>query len=559
MILSAFSEIISIGAVVPFLGVLTAPDRLFESAALQPFIQYLGLTENNEILLLFTVVFGIATLIAGSMRLLLLWASTRLSFAAGADLGGNIYLRTLYQPYSVHITRNSSEIIDGISGKSNTVIFSAILPSLTIISSSVMIIAILIALLSVDAVLALLSVGAFSLAYAFIILISRKKLFANGQIIARQSPLVIKSLQEGLGGIRDILLDGSQDTYCQVYKQADQPIRRAQGNNSFISASPRFALEGFGMLLISFLAYSISLHTDGVANAIPILGGLALGAQRLLPLLQQAYNAWSSIQGGRVGLQDTLDLLDQPLPHDANRPTGQPINFLHTISTKKISYRYGPEQPWVIKNVDINIARGSRTGIVGSTGCGKSTLLDIIMSLLMPTQGALEIDGQPITHTNSRSWQAHIAHVPQSIYLADCTIEENIAFGVTKDKINHAQVRRAATQAQIASTIESWPLQYKTYVGENGVRLSGGQRQRIGIARALYKEVDVIVFDEATSALDNETEEAVMQAIDSLSSELTLIIIAHRLTTLKKCNQIIEMRDGGILRTGTYKDIVTES
>lgn len=177
----------------------------------------------------------------------------------------------------------------------------------------------------------------------------------------------------------------------------------------------------------------------------------------------------------------------------------------------------------------------------------------------MPTQGALEIDGQPITHTNSRSWQAHIAHVPQSIYLADCTIEENIAFGVTKDKINHAQVRRAATQAQIASTIESWPLQYKTYVGENGVRLSGGQRQRIGIARALYKEVDVIVFDEATSALDNETEEAVMQAIDSLSSELTLIIIAHRLTTLKKCNQIIEMRDGGILRTGTYKDIVTES
>jgi ATP-binding cassette subfamily B protein len=214
--------------------------------------------------------------------------------------------------------------------------------------------------------------------------------------------------------------------------------------------------------------------------------------------------------------------------------------------------------PLVINNLDITITKGSRIGIIGSTGSGKSTLVDILMSLLLPTQGMLEIDGQPITSENYRSWQAHIAHVPQAIYLADCTIEENIAFGINKDKINNSRVRQAARQAQIAETIESWPLQYQTYVGENGIRLSGGQRQRIGIARALYKEADVIVFDEATSALDNETEEAVMQAIETLSDELTLIIVAHRLTTLRKCTQIVELYEGRILRTGTYQKIVNE-
>jgi ATP-binding cassette subfamily B protein len=556
MILSAFAEIISIGAVLPFLGVLIAPAKFFESPAVQPIIQSLGFIEPKQLLLLFTVAFGMAALLAGSSRLLLLWASTRLSFAAGADLGANIYLRTLYQPYSVHIARNSSEIIEGISGKSSAVIFNAILPALTLIGSAVMIISILIALLSIEPIVALSSAVVFGLIYAIIIYISRNQLIANSRIAAQQSPRVIKSLQEGLGGIRDVLLDGSQATYCHIYQQADYPIRRAQGNTSFIGASPRFALEAFGMLLISVLSYSLAQQQDGVANAIPILGGLALGAQRLLPVLQQAYNAWSNIQGGRVSLQDTLELLDQPLPQYANQPSARPIPFREQISAKKLSYRYGIDMPLVINNLDITITKGSRIGIIGSTGSGKSTLVDILMSLLLPTKGTLEIDGQPITSENYRSWQAHIAHVPQAIYLADCTIEENIAFGISKDKINDSRVRQAARQAQIADTIESWPLQYQTNVGENGIRLSGGQRQRIGIARALYKEADVIVFDEATSALDNETEEAVMQAIETLSDELTLIIVAHRLTTLRKCTQIVELYEGRILRTGTYQKIV---
>lgn len=559
MILASFAEILSIGAVLPFLGVLTAPGRVFEHPAAQPFIQALGLNTPDQLLLPLTIAFGLAALMAGAMRLLLLWASTRLSFATGADLSISIYRRTLYQPYSVHVARNSSEVINGISTKANGVIYSIIVPALTLVSASVMLSAILIALLSVDPVIALAAFGGFGVIYAFIIRLTRNRLLLDSQRIARESTHVIKSLQEGLGGIRDVLIDGSQAAYCQIYRNADHPLRRAQGNNLFISQSPRYGMEALGMLLIAALAYTLAQQSDGIAKAIPVLGALALGAQRLLPVLQQAYAAWSSIQGGQASLQDTLELLDQPLPDYADQPAAKPLPFRQHISLNQLSFRYSPQTPWVLKNLDLNIAKGSRAGFIGTTGSGKSTLLDIVMGLLQPTEGTLEIDGQPITMGNHRAWQAHIAHVPQAIFLADSTIEENIAFGVPNTQINHERVRQAARQAQIADIIETWPKQYQTFVGERGIRLSGGQRQRIGIARALYKQADVIIFDEATSALDNETEQAVMQAIEGLSEDLTILIIAHRLTTLKNCTQIVELGDGGIKRTGTYQEIVTKS
>jgi ATP-binding cassette subfamily B protein len=210
-------------------------------------------------------------------------------------------------------------------------------------------------------------------------------------------------------------------------------------------------------------------------------------------------------------------------------------------------------------NLSLTIPKGSRVGFIGTTGAGKSTLLDILMGLLRPSSGSLEIDHQIITEANHRAWQMHIAHVPQTIFLADSTIEENIAFGVRRDKIDYNRVRQAARQAQISETIETWPEKYQTCVGERGVRLSGGQRQRIGIARALYKQADLIIFDEATSALDRETEQAVMQAIDGLSDDLTILIIAHRLTTLQNCTQIVELADGTIARVGSYSNMVTKS
>lgn len=559
MIVASFAEILSIGAVLPFLAVLTAPSRVFEHQAAQPFIQILGINTADQLLLPLTIVFGLAALITGAMRLLLLWASTRLSFATGADLSINIYRRTLYQPYAIHVARNSSEVIAGITGKANGIIYSIIMPTLILVSSSVMLTAILIALLSVDPTIALAAFGGFGTIYAFIILLTRDRLSMNSQRVARESTHVIKSLQEGLGGIRDVLIDGSQAAYCQIYRDADQPLRHAQGNSLFISQSPRYGMEALGMMLIAALAYSLAQQADGIAKAIPVLGALALGAQRLLPVLQQAYAAWSGIQSGRVSLQDTLELLDQPLPDYADQPAAEPLPFWQQISLKHVSFRYSPQTLWVLQNFDLTITKGSRVGFIGTTGSGKSTLLDIVMGLLQPTEGALEVDGRPITTANHRAWQAHIAHVPQAIFLADSSIEENIAFGVPKAQIDHERIRQAARQAQVADIIETWPKQYQTIVGERGIRLSGGQRQRIGIARALYKQADVIIFDEATSALDNETEQAVMQAIEGLSEDLTILIIAHRLTTLKNCTQIVELGDGGIKRAGIYQNIVAQA
>jgi ATP-binding cassette subfamily B protein len=313
------------------------------------------------------------------------------------------------------------------------------------------------------------------------------------------------------------------------------------------------------MLLIIALAYSLAQQDDGIAKAIPILGALALGAQRMLPVLQQAFSAWSSIQSGQASLSDTLELLEQPLPSHADQGSIRPLTFTRSISLQQLWFRYAPQSSYVLQDVSFAIAKGSRVGFMGTTGSGKSTLLDIVMGLLQPTDGTLVVDDCVITSVNNRSWQTHIAHVPQAIFLADTTIEENIAFGVPKNQIDHKRVCQAAKQAQIAETIELWPERYQTFVGERGIRLSGGQRQRIGIARALYKQADIIIFDEATSALDSDTEQAVMHAIESLGQDLTLLIIAHRLTTLKSCSQIIELEDGEIKRIGSYQDIIKVS
>lgn len=557
MIIVSFAEMLSIGALLPFLAALTTPSRVFSHPTALPFISALGIDSPDQLLLPISFAFGLAVLLAGGVRLLLIWASTRLSFAAGADLSMEIYRRTLYQPYPLHVARNSSEVINGISIKANVVIYGVIGPTLNLISSGMMLFAILVLLLFVEPTITMIAFTGFGGIYALTAWFTRKQKFRNSQCIAHESTQVIKSLQEGLGGVRDVIIDGSQPVFCQIYRSADLPLRHAQGSNQFLTQSPRYAIEAFGMLLIIAIAYTFARHLDGVDKVIPMLGVLALGAQRLLPLMQQSYQAWSSIQGGQVSLQDTLKLLNQPVPDFVGQPVADPMPFKQYINMQHLSFRYGSQTPWVLKDVNLCIPKGSRIGFIGATGSGKSTLLDIVMGLLVPTDGRFVIDGQEITPGNTRAWQAHIAHVPQVIFLTDGTVEENIAFGQAKSQIDPQRVVQAAKQAQVADTIETWPEKYQTLVGERGIRLSGGQRQRIGIARALYKNADVIIFDEATSALDNETEHAVMEAIESLGETLTLLIIAHRLTTLRNCTQIVELGDGGIRRIGSYQSIVT--
>ena len=541
MVVASLAEMVSVGAVLPFLGVLASPERWFEMPAVRPLVQALGLTSSDQLVLPFTLLFCLAALAAGVTRLSLIWATIRVSYGAGADLSIDIYRKTLYQPYAVHVARNSSDVISGIVHKTATVVHGAFLPVATLLGSSLLIVSIVGTLMVIDSFAAISALLGFGALYAIISRLTQRRLSRNGELINARQVEVMRSLQEGLGGIRDVLIDGSQQVYCEVYRRADLSMRRAEGSNSFIIQSPKFGMEALGMVLIAALAWTFRRSPGGLASAVPVLGAIALGAQRLMPALQQGYSAWSNLVGSEASLRDTLRLLDQPLPDHAGRANPEPIPFEREIELRDLGFRYSPTTPWVLRHLDLRIPRGSRVGFKGTTGSGKSTLIDVVMGLLEPTEGALLVDGQPIDEENRRAWQVRIAHVPQTIFLADTTIAENIAFGLPAGQVDMEKVREAARRAHIAADIESWPSGYSTRVGERGVRLSGGQRQRIGIARALYKKASVIIFDEATSALDSDTEESVMRSIAGLGPDLTLLIVAHRLSTLQGCDRIVEV------------------
>lgn len=557
MVLSAFAEVVSLGAVLPFIGILTVPAAVFTHPVVGRFAAASGVTTPDDLVLPLTIAFIAVALVAGGVRTLLLWVSTRFAFASGADLSMELYRRTLYQPYPVHLARNSSAVISGIT-KVNGVM-NLLSQLLTLISSAVLLIAILLTLIAIDPTVASVAVVGFGTSYALITVILRLRLRENGKVIAFEQTQVIKALQEGLGGIRDVLLDGTQEVYCAVYHRADLPLRRAQGNNVFLAGGPRFATEALGMIMIAGLTYISSRQPGGIAAALPALGALVLGAQRLMPALQQAYSAWASIAGSEAGLSDILDLLDQSLPADVDLPAPAPLAFCREIRFEAVRFRYSTDGPWVLDGLNLTIPKGTRVGFVGTTGSGKSTTLDLLMGLLTPTEGALLVDGQPITATSLRAWQRSVAHVPQSIYLADDTIAANITLGLPAEAIDSGRIRLAARRAQIADFIESGPEGYAAVVGERGVRLSGGQRQRIGIARALYKQTSVIVFDEATSALDNATEQSVMDAIEGLDRDLTILVIAHRLTTVRRCDTIVELEEGRVVASGTYEELLATS
>jgi ABC-type multidrug transport system fused ATPase/permease subunit len=549
-------EIFSIGAVLPFLGVMIAPEHVYSHPQVQWIVEILGIHAAQELLFPMAAAFMVLVLLSTATRLLVIWATARLTFATGADFSIAIYQRTLYQPYAVHIARNSSEVITGITAKSYRLIHNALLPALTILSSTIMIIMVMSALLAIRPLVSVIAFGGFAGIYVGVIFLVKRRLSRDSELIARETSQIMKTLQEGLGGIRDVIIDSSQDQYCQTYRNADLPLRRADAESTFISLSPRLVVEAMGMVLIVVLAMWLNRQPGGLSTAIPILGALAIGAQRLLPVLQQAYGAWVSIQGNVASVNDAIDLLDQPLPDWALEPVPPPLPYQQRIELRQVSYRYGDGMPEVLQGIGLVIRKGEKIGFIGSTGSGKSTLLDLLMGLLTPTQGQLLIDGEAIGVQNVRAWQACIAHVPQAIFLTDASVEENIAFGVPKSSIDPGRVREAARRAQIADVIEALPEGYASPVGERGVRLSGGQRQRIGIARALYKRASVIVLDEATSALDSATEEAVMSAIAELGPEVTVLMIAHRLTTLSTCDRIIELSEGVIRRQGSYRDIV---
>lgn len=557
-LLSSLAEVISLGAVLPFIGVLTQPEKVYLSPRLSTLINWVGINSSSDLVFFLAIGFALSSMLAGGLRLLLLWSGVKLGNAIGADLSIEIYRRTLYQNYLVHIARSSSEIIGGITQKSGLAT-GVVISLVTLLTSTTIFISILFTLMMINPLASIIAALSFGFAYSFIAFMTSRRLTHNSKTIARQQTQTIKALQEGLGAIRDILLDGAQKIYCDIYQNAIVSLQKANAENTFINQAPRYVMEALGMSLVAcfVLVLNQSNGIDGVQAALPILALLGLGAQRLLPLMQQIYGNWSNIVGTKAVVIDVLELLNQPLK--AVPDTIDSIDLIRSIRFENVAFKYSENAAWVIDEVSFVIPKGARVGIIGSTGSGKSTLLDLFMGLLEPIKGQILLDNRPLDTYSRLAWQMNIAHVPQSIFLTDNTIAENIAFGVPKERIDLERVRIAAQQAMIDNYIQATPDGYDTIVGERGVRLSGGQRQRIGIARALYKQASILIFDEATSALDMTTETSVMEAIKGLNKDLTILIIAHRFSTLKNCSLIIELGQGKIKRKGSYHELCSHS
>lgn len=553
MFLASVAEIMSIGAVVPFLGIITNPDQVFLNPNFKGIISFFGIDEPNQLILPFTIFFVLSAVISGLIRLVLIYCTTRLSYGTGHDISTEIYKKTLYQDYVVHISRNSSEVINGIVVKSSTVISGVLTPALTFISSIIIIFGISSVLLFVNFFVASITFVCFGVLYLSVILIWRFKIKSNSQVISSETDSVMKTLNEGLMGIRDVILNNSQEFHSNIYKKTNYSLRLALGNNLFLSGSPRFVMESIGMVLIALIAFYLTQNNQ-ISESIPVLGALALGAQRLLPMMQQGYASFTTIRGSLASLEDIIELLDQKVSENVTLPL-EPISFKKEIIFNEVGFKYSKEEPWIFEGLNLNIRKGSKIGIIGTTGSGKTTLIDLFMGLIVPTKGFISVDDKIINKKNVRNWQARVAHVPQDIYLFDNTIARNIAFGLSQNDIDYNRLSEVSRLARIDSLIDSYELGFETIVGENGIKLSGGQKQRLGIARALYKNADVLVFDEATSALDNETEKSVVDSLENLNSKLTVIIIAHRLTSLKNCDLIIKVENKKI-NFSAYEEIL---
>jgi ABC-type multidrug transport system fused ATPase/permease subunit len=363
----------------------------------------------------------------------------------------------------------------------------------------------------------------------------------------------LQSAQESLGGIRDVILDQSQRIHVDRFARIDQRFMNARSSTAVLASAPRFLVESIGLSLIALLAVLVAARPGGVLAALPVLGALALGAQRLLPLASQLFGGWASLSVTRPFLADIAKLLDLPIGNGCNRICPQALR--REIRFEDVSVRYTGRSNDAVRGLNLAISKGQRIALVGPTGSGKSTLADLLMGLVEPTSGTISVDGETLTAAVLPGWRSAIAHVPQVIFLADDSIARNIAMGVAAE-LDMARVRKAADAAQLTAFIDELPGGFDTRIGERGIRLSGGQRQRLALARAIYKDAPVLVLDEATSALDEATESAVLGALDQLTADgRTIVIIAHRLSTVAKCDTVYQLEDGVIVRSGPFAEL----
>ncbi|WP_417525555.1 ABC transporter ATP-binding protein [Marinovum sp.] len=553
VIVSALSSAVMVGSILPFLSVLSDPGRIHSVPALSWAYEILGFDSDYT----FLVGLGLASLavivFANGISIVKTWAIARFTSLRVHSISHRLLTAYLRQPYAFFLNRHSAEMGTRILSETQQVVRTSITPAVELIAALFTVIAIVTLLLLVEPVVAVIAFAVLGGIYGGIFALSRRALKQLGRQRAETNGARFQITNEALGGIKDIKLLGCEDAYLARYARYSLRMARTLARIALITQLPQYGLQviAFGGIILLCL---VLVDADGLASGtalngiLPVLGLFAFAGQRLMPELSKLYQSLTKLQAGAAAVEIVHDDLAAWTDREEKPADQARLSLQDRLVLENVSYSYPDAAHAGVRNVSLTINAGEKIGIVGGTGAGKTTLADLVLGLLTPTMGRLVVDGTAVTKETLRAWQKNVGYVPQNIFLTDASIAENIALGVPRKKIDEARVVEAARIAQLDGFIRSeLPEGYATSVGERGVRLSGGQRQRIGIARALYHDADFIVFDEATSALDNLTEREVMAAIDALPEEKTVLMIAHRLSTVQGCDRIVVMDQGKVV------------
>lgn len=551
--IQAIVETMSIAAILPFLAVVGAPELVETNTILARLYAALPVTSINQFMMLLGGVFFLIMAIGNVFASFSVWYFLRFSMQCGYQLSSDLFKKYLLQPYPFFLAHNSSFLISNIIAEVSRVILGIFINILQLFNKSIMIGFMFALLLYVDWKLAFSVVCVLGSAYVCAFLIIRKKLQKAGETSSHCNTFRYRSVSEAFSVIKELKLLGCEEYFLSRFKKYSKIYAESETNSQILPQISRYFIEiiAFGGILLIVL-YLLYTQKD-LNQALPLLGLYALAGYRLMPALQQIFAGFSTIRYHSHALDVIAKEFSRPTPYVHN--TIDPLVFKERIQFKDVSFCYEGADANSIQGLNLEIRKNSSIGIVGSSGAGKTTLVDLLLGLFLGTEGGLYIDGQKLTIDNLQAWRCNVGYVPQMIRLIDDSIKNNIALGVSDENLDMNKIRKAAEMAGIAEFIETLPEGYETRVGEEGSRLSGGQKQRIGIARALYHDPQVLVLDEATSALDNFSEQVIVEAMKALSDHKTIVIIAHRLTTVKHCQEIVFMEKGKISDQGSYSDL----
>ncbi len=555
LIITGCIELLTLATLLPFLSILSNPKSPPDSIFFNSIANFF-LIKPEQLFLFSSFIFITIVISSLFIRLFTFKYGLRFTEELGTVLSTKIFTNIIYQPYNLQIQKNSSELIYTLTKESEQIIDLLIL-TFKNITGLVTFIFICAGLIFINIYIAFGCLFILALSYLFLTYKSRKKLKKNSFIFTDANNKITKNIQESLGSIRDIVIDNNHKYYLKNYRNLQKKLRSSITEVKFIANAPSYFLESFGLITLTILGISIILLFGASTNATSILGTISVGLIKLLRAAQQIYFTFSSIKSRNNTISSVLSYLKQEVDSSSYVRETKELEFNSSIHLKNVDFSYDKNQPLILKNINLNLEKGKVFGFIGETGSGKSTLIDLIIGLLDPSKGEVLIDGKNIINDPNlrKKWFNSISHVPQDVYLCDGTFVENIALGVEKDKINREKIIKAAEIAKIRNFIDSSSNGFNTFVGERGIKLSGGQKQRIALARAIYKKSKILVLDEATSALDNKTEKEIINSINSLRENITIIMIAHRLSSLSVCNKIFELKKGEII---SIKDSIEE-